>query len=95
MAHHKSALKRIRSNERKRIRNRMYISKVRTSIKKFKVALDTNTPKDVLVSLFRNAQSLVAKAAAKGILHKNNMRRKISKLNLLLKKATNDLPVHN
>lgn len=95
MAHHKSALKRIRSNERKRIRNRMYLSKVKTSIKKFKVALDTNTSKDVLISLFRKAQSLIAKASAKGILHKNNMRRKISKLHLLLKKATNDLPTHN
>ncbi len=117
MAHHKSAKKRIRANERKRVINRNYLSAVKTSVKKFQKYLTTGTlatdavaakvggvkagsskagnakvgtvvvDKATAQKLFETAQSLVAKAAAKGMLHRNTASRKISRLTKMLSKS--------
>ena len=78
MANHPSALKRMRQNEKKRLRNLSYRSKVRTAVKKFLQAVDQKSP-DVQ-DLFRNASSVLAKGVSKGIFHKNTASRKISNL---------------
>ncbi|MGE0174401.1 MAG: 30S ribosomal protein S20 [Oligoflexales bacterium] len=87
MAQHKSAKKRIRTNERKRARNRTYISSLRTAIKKFRTAATTGASTESVNKLFIDAQSLLGKAASKGILHKNNIARKVSRLSKVLKTA--------
>ena len=79
MATHKSAKKRIRGNKRKNIRNRSYMSMVRTAIKKLQVAMQTGQSEN-LQALFLTAQSLLDKAAQKGIIHKKNASRKIGRL---------------
>ncbi len=78
MANHKSALKRAKQNEVKRIRNKATKSAMKTAVKKVLAARDQeaeNTPE-----LLQHAQSVIAKASKKGILHKNTAARKISKL---------------
>jgi small subunit ribosomal protein S20 len=87
VAQHKSAKKRIRTNERKRIRNRTYISSLRTAIKKFTTAATTGGTTEAVNKLFIEAQSLLGKAASKGILHKNNIARKTGRLSKILKAA--------
>lgn len=94
MATHKSAEKRARSSERKRIHNRKNISAFKTAVKKFKTAVDgvltqasSTIDKQTLLALFADAQSRLAKAGAKGILHKNAVARKVSRLALSLKAA--------
>ncbi|MDY6970842.1 MAG: 30S ribosomal protein S20 [Thermodesulfobacteriota bacterium] len=79
MANHKSALKRARQNEVKRIRNKSYKTKVKKSVKEVRAGIAANSverAKDKLV----NAVSIVQKTASKGIIHKNNAARKISRL---------------
>lgn len=91
MAHHKSAIKRIRRNERARVSNRQYLSAVKTAVKKFRFAVlgagQGTFDKTAVRPLFVSAQSMLAKAATKGVLHKNNAARRIGRLSAMLKSA--------
>lgn len=91
MAHHKSAIKRIRRNDRVRVRNRQYLASVKTAVKRFKSAVISNAQGTVAVDQlqthFVSAQAALAKAGNKGILHKNSAARRISRLASLLKLA--------
>ncbi len=76
MANHKSALKRIRSNEAKRLRNRYQAKTTRTFIKRLKGATDKVEAQD----LFQKVSSMIDKLAKNNIIHKNNAANKKSKL---------------
>lgn len=80
MAHHQSALKRIRANETKRLRNRYYLKTTRTFIKKLK----QTTVKEEALELYKKVSSLLDKLAKKNIIHKNNAANKKSKLSKLV-----------
>ncbi|MCB9030298.1 MAG: 30S ribosomal protein S20 [Deltaproteobacteria bacterium] len=78
MANHKSAIKRNRQNTKRRERNRVIKTSVRTAIKKARTAIangDSNTEQ-----LVKDAEVLLAKAARKGVFHQNNASRKLSRL---------------
>ena len=77
MANTKSAEKRIRSNERKRLRNQSYRSRVKTMIRKAEQLIFSGQPSEDAV---REAVSTLDKAAGKGIIHKNNAARRKSRL---------------
>ncbi|WP_041330952.1 30S ribosomal protein S20 [Roseiflexus castenholzii] len=85
MANTKSAEKRIRSNARRALRNKMYRSRVKTAIRKAERAIFAGAPEPELV---REAMSLLDRAAVKGIIHKNNAARRKSRLAKKLAKAT-------
>lgn len=93
MANHKSSEKRARSSETKRARNRQYISAVRTSVKKVRAAVDAilsgaeKDPSGAWTAL-REAQSILAKAATRGVMKKNTVSRTTGRLTQALKKAT-------
>lgn len=79
MPNHKSAEKRVRQNEKRRIINRSNRSRVRTQIKKLRSALsasDSNLSKELLNPTI----SIIDKAVNKGILHKNTAARYKSRL---------------
>ena len=76
MANTQSAKKRIRTNERRRIRNKVYISKAKTLMKS---VLESNDPETADARL-KETISFLDKTASKGRLHKNNVARKKSKL---------------
>ncbi len=82
MANHKSALKRIRANEAKRLRNKYQFKTTRTFIKK----LRTTTDKTEAQELFRKVASMIDRLAKKNIIHKNNAANKKSKLAKLVNK---------
>lgn len=84
MAHHKSAQKRIRSSEKRRLRNKSVESKIKTLYKK---ALNI-TEKEELEKVYKEAVAFIDQSADKGYLHKNNAARKKSKLTLHLNKVT-------
>ena len=83
MANHKSALKRIRSNEAKRLRNRYQHKSTRTLIKKLRLTTD----KSVVVELFKQVSSSLDKLAKKNIIHKNKAANQKSKLAKLVNKV--------
>lgn len=96
MANHKSAAKRARQSVKRNSRNRSYLSKVRTAIKSFQSGLDELREKqkspEELQKLFVTAQSLLGKAATKGIVHRNNASRRISRLAARMAKAVKASP---
>ncbi|MCF1191535.1 30S ribosomal protein S20 [Mangrovimonas sp. AS39] len=67
MANHKSALKRIRSNEAKRVLNRYQHKTTRNAIKKLRELTD----KKEAESLYPSVASMVDKLAKKNIIHSN------------------------
>ncbi len=77
LANTKSSEKRIRSNERKRVRNQMYRSRVKTMIRKAEETIFSGLDSAEAV---RQAMSTLDKAAVKGIIHKNNAARRKSRL---------------
>jgi small subunit ribosomal protein S20 len=79
LANHKSAFKRIRSSAKKRIRNRLIISKTRTGIKEARSAIGTGEVKEARTAVLDAIRTL-DKAAMKGILHRNNVARRKSRL---------------
>lgn len=80
MANHKSALKRIRSSARRRIRNRIYKSRTRTEVKKARLAISGKADIQTAIEQVRQAVSQLDKAASKGVIHKNNAARTKSRL---------------
>lgn len=79
MANHKSALKRIRSNEKKRLRNRMWRSRTRTEAKQANAAIQAGDLEEARKATIE-AIRVLDKAANKGVLHKNNAARRKSRL---------------
>jgi small subunit ribosomal protein S20 len=79
LAHHKSAKKRIRQTAARRLRNRMARSTLRTAVKKVEMAIEAGQADQARASLLK-ATSLLDKAARKGLLHRNNASRRISRL---------------
>lgn len=84
MAQHKSAKKRIKTSEKRRLRNKAAISKVKTLMKKVYETDDKATAEKVL----REAVKVIDKTAAKGKIHKNNAARKKSALTKHVNKLT-------
>ena len=78
MANHPSALKRMRQNEKKRLRNMSYKSKVKTTVKKYLKAVEEKTSE--ASTLLNETMSLLSKGVTKGIFHKNTASRSISRL---------------
>lgn len=79
MPNHKSAEKRVRQNERRRVVNRTNRTKLRTSIKKFRSALKAGDAGKV-GGLLPQTVSEIDKAVQKGVLHRNAAARHKSRL---------------
>ncbi len=78
MAYHKSAKKRIRSNNAKRLRNRYYAKTTRTAIKN----LRTTSNKEEAEKNLPGVVSLIDRLAKKSVIHKNkaaNLKSKMTK----------------
>jgi small subunit ribosomal protein S20 len=79
MANIKSAMKRIRQNEKRRVRNAAVRSTVRTSVKSARTALESGQAAQARETLLRTIQ-ILDKAVTKGVVHKNTAARKKSRL---------------
>jgi len=78
MANHKSAIKRIRTNETKRLHNRYYARTMRNMIRKFRALTEKKEANEKLPKVI----SLIDKNAKRGIIHKNkaaNLKSKLAK----------------
>ena len=77
----KSAKKRVLVNESKALRNKMARSALKTSLKKFDAAVAEGNRSEADVA-YKVAVKAVDKAAAKGLLHKNNAAHKKSSMTI-------------
>jgi len=79
LANHASALKRARQNEKRRMRNKSYRTRVRGAIKSVRQALEAKDQEAARAALSA-AEPIIDKAASKGVLPKRAASRKISRL---------------
>ncbi len=79
MANHKSAEKRAKQNEQRRILNRSRKTQMKNAIKKLEEAISSNSH-DILLDRLKDAISVIDTTASKGVIHKNKASRKISRL---------------
>ena len=70
MANIKSQIKRIGTNERRRLRNKAVKSELKTAVRRFREAADAGDAEATTTAL-RDASRLLDKAASKGVIHKN------------------------
>ncbi len=78
MAHHKSALKRIRQDQKKRLHNRFYHKSTRTAIKKLKDMTDKTAAEAFLPTVI----SMIDRLSKRNIIHNNkaaNLKSKLTK----------------
>jgi small subunit ribosomal protein S20 len=83
LANIKSAIKRNKQNEKKRVRNRVYRGEARTYVARARTAIQG---KDAEAAKTATLEAIAAldKAAQKGVVHKNNAARRKSRLMKLL-----------
>ncbi len=84
MANHASALKRARQDQKKRVQNRSQRSDMRTAIKKLQHAIEAGD-KETARELLRIATSKIDRAGRKGLIHRNQASRRVSRLNAAVK----------
>ncbi len=84
MANHTSAKQRIRRNARRAEINGSRMSAIRTYLKKVEAAIAAGNAKDA-ADAYKVAQPELMRGAAKGLLHKNVVARKMSRLNARIK----------
>ncbi len=84
MANHKSAIKRIRANAAKRLRNRYQAKTTRNAIKK----LRSTSTKSEASDLLKKVVSMIDRLAKKNIIHKNKAANNKSKLTKFVNKLS-------
>ncbi|MCK5339047.1 MAG: 30S ribosomal protein S20 [Bacteroidales bacterium] len=78
MANHKSAIKRIRQTEKRRVHNRFYGKSMRNAVRQFRALDDKKVAEEKLPGIM----SLIDKVARRSIIHKNkasNLKSKLTK----------------
>ena len=85
MANIKSQIKRNKQNEKRRSRNRHYRSRMRNQIKRVRAAVEEGNV-DQAQAEMKTAMSVIHRIASKGVIHKNQAARRISRLNKAVKK---------
>lgn len=85
MANTASARKRIRQTARRTLRNHARKSRMRTFIGKVEAAISSGD-KSAAVEALRRAQPEMQRAAGKGVVHKNTVSRKISRMAARIRK---------
>lgn len=79
MANTRSAKKRIRQNERRRVRNKAVRTRTRSFIKRAQLALEEGNPETAAAAV-KVAVSEIDRAKSKGVLHHRNAARRKSRL---------------
>ena len=85
MSNHKSAKKRSIQTLTRNVVNNQYLSRIRTSINKFEVAIKSKNTDEVQKS-FSDVNSCMAKAVKRGLITKRLLSRKLSSLSNQIKK---------
>jgi small subunit ribosomal protein S20 len=79
LANHKSAVKRARQSEERRMRNKAVKTRVKSVVRDVREAVSEKTT-ETMPARLKVAQSTIDKAVKKGVLHKRTAARKISRL---------------
>jgi len=83
LAHHKSAIKRIKQNAKRNARNRHVTSTLKTYIKRVREAVEAND-KEAAAAALKAAIPVIDASASKGVIHSSNASRNVSRLTRLV-----------
>jgi small subunit ribosomal protein S20 len=86
LANHKSAIKRARQNEIRRLRNKSVKTRIKTIVKDVRSAAAETSGEDMSAKI-SGVQSAIDQASKKGVIHKRTAARKISRLTKLANSA--------
>lgn len=84
MAHHQSAKKRIRQTARRTEVNRSRLSRIRTYVRKVEEAIASGD-KEQAAAAFREVQPELMRGAKNGVIHRNTVARRLSRLSRRIK----------
>ena len=87
MAINRSAVKRQKQSEKKRLRNKMIKSRIKTCLRKVNEAVAVSNT-EIALKHFEEFKSLIDRAVIKGVYHKNNAARKKSRMFHRIKKIS-------
>ncbi|MGE4547692.1 MAG: 30S ribosomal protein S20 [Desulfurella sp.] len=79
MANHKSALKRVKQNKKRYLRNKSYRTRLKNIVKQARLAINSTSIQDLDQEL-KKAQKAIHKIKSKGVIHKNKAARLVSRL---------------
>lgn len=83
MAHHKSAIKRIKQNAKRNARNKHVASTLKTYIKRIREAVVAKD-KEAATAALKAAIPVIDVTASKGVIHRSNASRNVSRLTKLV-----------
>jgi small subunit ribosomal protein S20 len=83
LANHKSAIKRARQNEKRRLRNKSSKTRIKNIVKGVRQTVSEKSNETALAEL-NIAKSIIDNAAKKGVIHRKTASRKISRLSRLV-----------
>jgi small subunit ribosomal protein S20 len=83
LANYKSAIKRARQNEKRRLRNKSSKTRIKNIVKDVRLAVSEKSNETALTEL-DIAKSIIDNAAKKGVIHRKTASRKISRLSRLV-----------
>ena len=84
VAHHKDAIKRTKQNERRRLNNRHFRTRMRNQTTALRDAVASGDIESAQAEL-KMAMSVIQRTASKGVIHRNQAARRISRLNSAVK----------
>ena len=79
MANTASTKKRVRQNEKRRLRNRVWLTRARSTVKQARIAIDSKDS-EASIAAVNTAIASLDQAASKGVIHKRNAARRKSRL---------------
>ena len=87
MANHKSALKRAKQSEQRRMRNRSRKSQMKTSVRTLEQAIAEKSEEQIAAGL-KQAVATINRTASRGVIHKNKAARMVSRLTRKVNRLT-------
>jgi len=87
LANHKSALKRAKQSEQRRMRNRSRKSQMKTSIRTLQEAITEKSEEQIAAGL-KQAIGTIDRTASRGVIHKNKAARMVSRLTRKVNRLT-------
>jgi len=79
LANTASTKKRVRQNEKRRLRNRVWLTRARSTVKQARIAIDSKDS-EASIAAVNTAIASLDQAASKGVIHKRNAARRKSRL---------------
>lgn len=88
----KSAKKRVKQSEKRRLINKGYKTRIKNAIRKLNDSIAANSERDEIMNNLSNVFKAIDKGHSKGVVHKNKAARKKSRLHKKVKEFLNEYP---